>query len=154
MSIKCNILVKVLPILLVSLKSGSGSVYGFSSSSSWPTFIHRSFIICCERKRALRLVCHLPYPMKSALAGLGKTNLKIHNNLNTGHSLIPFPLTTYSHFFYLSHHFVSISSFPSTICPLQYNHPAQNTRKTSERKNPVVSIHKNVSFCILHFHHL
>lgn len=40
-----------LPILFWSVMSSSGSVYGFSSSSSNPALIHRSFMICCKKNQ-------------------------------------------------------------------------------------------------------
>lgn len=47
------------PILAWSLTSSSGSVNGFSCSSSAPALIQRSFMICCKWQQRKRTISQL-----------------------------------------------------------------------------------------------
>lgn len=108
-----------------------------------------------RKEMSLRSICHLPYPIKSVLAGLGKNNLKF---------IIIWMLLFPSHIF-PSHLTVSSFIFHILLFPLVhppplstlYNTTPPNTKnmtKTTERKKPAVPTHKNLSFCILPFHRL
>lgn len=48
------------PMRAGSLKSSTGSMWGFRSSPSYPAFIHLSFMTCCKKRKQMKQELQLP----------------------------------------------------------------------------------------------